>query len=196
MSLRPLAIPIGALALTGFAHASLTFGNVSVTGASIVDQGTLGTNGYTIKFDAASSKATGIDAAKEIVVRYTVTSTQALTGYTFGPLGTVYRGGDVKVSLKTGSATSLFEWSSPLTATQTSSLAQKPDQTLAPAFRYDVVATIDLSTSTNRLGIASLSQYNIAYQATPAAVPEPASCAVLALGGLGLVRRRIKGARP
>jgi hypothetical protein len=190
---KPLTLALP-LILAAAAQADMTFSNVTVDGASIVEQGMLGDNGYTIKFDAVQSKVTGNGKSKTITLGYVVTTTELITGFTFSPLGSVSRG-DVNVALDHSGTGDSFAWSS--TTSSVSSLAQKPSESLAASHTYNVLATINLSTlnttPTNRFGIASLSQFNISYQTTAAPVPEPATCLVVAAGLAAIARRRKKG---
>ncbi|RYG48565.1 PEP-CTERM sorting domain-containing protein [bacterium] len=183
-----LALP---LALSAAASASIVVSNVSVLGASIVKQEYQGTNGYTIVFDAASAAAKGNGASKFITVNYTVSSTDQLVGYQYSPLGTAFRG-DVRSTVSHNAQSDDYQWSSPLSAPAVSDLEQKPAESLSGLFTYNVAATINLDTLSatpkNKLGVAALTQYNIAYETQ--AVPEPASLVALAIGGLAMARRR------
>jgi hypothetical protein len=172
------------------ANAGMSFTEVTVNGASIVQQGMLGVNGYTVKFDAVGSKVTGNGKSKTITLGYIVTSTEELTGFTFSPLGSTLKG-NVSVQLDHSGIKDTFQWGS--TTSSVASLAQRSPETLTSLYTYKVQAKIDLSTlsttPTNRFGIASLSQYNISYQ-TASPVPEPASLAVVGIGIAGLLGRR------
>ncbi|RYG27374.1 PEP-CTERM sorting domain-containing protein [bacterium] len=179
------------LAMSAAASAAIVISNVSVLGASVVQQGYEGSNGYSIVFSAADAAAKGNGASKTITLSYTVSSTDSIVGYQYSPLGTVFRG-DVGTIINHGIQSDSYAWSSPITATQTADLTQPAAQGLSGLTSYNVTATIDLSTLSstprNRLGVAALTQYNIAYNTQ--AVPEPASLAALAVGGFALLRRR------